>query len=86
MMDPLEVGFPEISSKISPLVLCYNKEKTRPLGAIGVGLPLDPEGRLKGVGWLTSERIFIKETLIKMNRHKKSKFENSPSLLHNNFI
>ena len=41
----------------------------RPSGAIGVGLSLNPEGRLKGGGGLISERIL--EIPLKINDIKK---------------
>ena len=59
--------------KLSPVHPSVHPHNTRPSGAIGVGLLLDPEGRLKGGGGLISERIFIKEIPIKMNGHKKIK-------------
>ena len=37
-----------------------------------VRLSLDPEGRLKGRGWVKSRKDFIKQIPLKMNRYKKS--------------
>ena len=51
---------------LSPLT---QSDNTRPPGAIGVGLSLDPEGRLKGGGGLISERIL--EIPLKINDIEK---------------